>query len=62
MSRRKPQYVISIQSTQGLGPARSFKISGFKAEKIFDLIQSDFAKNKKKTEATSVTLERFFQD
>ena len=60
MSRRKPKYVISLQSTQGTSPKLSFEVSGFKAEKILDLIQSDVAKHKKTTECTSITLERFF--
>ena len=60
MARRKPKYVISLQSTQGTNPKISFEVSGHKAEKIIDLIQSDLAKHKKKTEPTSATLERFF--
>ncbi len=60
MPSRKPKYVISLQSTQGTSPKISFEISGHKAEKIIDLIQSDLAKHKKKTEPTSATLERFF--
>ena len=60
MSRGKPKYVISLQSTQGTSPKLSFEVSGCKAEKILDLIQSDVYKHKKKTECTSITLERFF--
>ena len=60
MSRRKPKYVISLQSTQGTSPELSFEVSGHKAEKILDLIESDVAKHKKKKECTSITLERFF--
>ena len=62
MARRKPKYVISLQSTQGTNPKISFEVSGHKAEKIIDLIQSDLAKHKKKTEPTSATLERFFKE
>ena len=60
MPRRRPKYVISLQSTQGTSPKLSFEVSGHKAERIIDLIQSDLAKHKKKTEPTSATLERFF--
>ena len=60
MARRKPKYVISLQSTQGTNPEVSFEVSGFKAEKILDLLQSDIEKDKKKKETTSITLERFF--
>ena len=62
MARRKPKYVISLQSTQGINPKISFEVSGYKAEKILDLVQSDIAKDKKKKECTSITLERFFKD
>ncbi len=62
MPSRKPKYVISLQSTHGTNPKISFEISGHKAEKIIDLIQSDLAKHKKKTEPTSATLERFFKE
>ena len=62
MARRKPKYVISLQSTQGTNPKISFEVSGFKAEKILDLLQSDIVKDKKKKETTSITLERFFKE
>jgi len=62
MPRRRPKFVISLQSTQGVSPAISFEVSGHKAEKILDLIQSDIAKHKKKTEPTSGTLEPFFME
>ena len=62
MPRRKPKFVISLQSTQGVSPAISFEVSGHKAEKILDLVQSDIAKHKKKTEPTSATLEQFFKE
>ena len=62
MPRRKPKFVISLQSTQGVSPAISFEVSGHKAEKILDHFQSDNSKHKKKTESTSATLEPFFTD
>ena len=36
MARRKPKYVISLQSTQGTNPKISFEVSGYKAEKILE--------------------------
>ena len=60
MPNRKPKYVISLQSTQGTNPKVSFEVSGFKAEKILDLLQSDIEKDKKKKETTSITLDQFF--
>ena len=62
MPRRRPKFVISLQSTQGVSPAISFEVSGHKAEKILDLVQSDIAKHKKKTEPNSATLEPFFKE
>ena len=62
MARRKPKYVISLQSTHGINPKVSFECSGYKAEKILDLLQSDIAKDKKKKECTSITLEQFFNE
>jgi hypothetical protein len=62
MPRRKPKYVISLQSTQGTSPKISFEVTGHKAEKILDMLQSDIEKDRKKKETTSVTLERFFHD
>jgi len=62
MARRKPKYVISLQSTQGTNPKVSFEVTGHKAERILDLLESDIAKDKKKKETTSVTLDRFFND
>ena len=53
---------MSLQSTVGTSPKLSFEITGHKAEKIIDLIQSDVAKLKKKTQCTSITLEQFFHD
>ena len=62
MARRKLKYVISLQSTHGTNPKVSFECSGYKAEKILDLLQSDIAKDKKKKECTSITLDRFFKE
>ena len=62
MPRRRPKFVISIQSTQGTSGGLSFEVSGNKAEKILDLIHSDVEKHHKKTKPTSVTLEKFFVD
>ena len=62
MPSRKPKYVISLQSTQGTNPTLSFEVTGHKAQKIIDLIRSDVAKHKKKTECTSITLDQFFND
>ena len=62
MPRRKPKYVISLQSTQGTNPKVSFEVTGHKAERILDLLESDIAKDTKKKETTSVTLDRFFND
>ena len=62
MARRKPKYVISLQSTQGTNPKLSFEVSGYKAEKILDLLQSDIVKDKKKKETTSISLMQFFND
>ena len=62
MARRKPKYVISLQSTQGTNPKVSFEVTGHKAERILDLLESDIAKDKKKKECTSITLEQFFND
>ena len=62
MPNRKPKYVISLQSTQGTNPKISFEVSGFKAEKILDLLQSDIEKDKKKKETTSISLMQFFED
>ena len=60
MARRRPKYVISLQSTQGTNPRISFTVSGHKAERILDLLQSDIEKDKKKKETTSITLDQFF--
>ena len=60
MARRKPKYVISLQSTHGISKSISFTVSGYKAQKILDLLESDIEKDKKQKECTSITLERFF--
>tara|TARA_B100001250_G_scaffold137664_1_gene117782 strand:+ start:263 stop:424 length:162 start_codon:yes stop_codon:yes gene_type:complete len=50
MPSRKPKYVISLQSTHGISPKISFEVTGAKAEKILDILQSDIAKDRKKKE------------
>ena len=62
MPRRQIKYVISLQSTQGVAPAISFTVSGAKASRILDLLQSDIDKQKKLTQPVSATLEPFFTD
>ena len=62
MPSRKTKYVISLQSTQGTSPKISFEVTGHKAEKILDILQSDIAKDRKKRETTSITLDRFFKE
>mgnify|MGYP001312746465 CR=1 FL=1 len=62
MPSRRPKYVISLQSTQGTSPKLSFKVTGHKAEKILDILQSDIEKDRKKKETTSITLDRFFKE
>ena len=62
MPSRRPKFVISLQSTQGTSPKLSFEVTGHKAEKVLDILQSDIAKDRKKKETTSITLERFFAD
>tara|TARA_Y100001968_G_scaffold247042_1_gene231441 strand:- start:801 stop:983 length:183 start_codon:yes stop_codon:yes gene_type:complete len=60
MAKRKAKYVISLQSTQGTNPKVSFEVTGHKAERILDLLESDIAKDRKKRETTSITLDHFF--
>jgi len=62
MPSRRPKFVISLQSTQGTSPKLSFEVTGHKAEKVLDILQSDIAKDRKKKETTSITLERFFTE
>ena len=62
MPSRKPKYVISLQSTHGISPKISFEVTGAKAEKILDILQPDIAKDRKKKETTSITLDRFFKE
>ena len=62
MPSRKPKYVISLQSTQGTSPKISFEVTGHKAEKVLDILQSDIAQDRKKKETTSITLDRFFKE
>ncbi len=61
MSRRKPKFVISLQTTQGLSKPIVFTCTGAKAERILDILQSDIVKHKKLTQPVSTTLEPFFQ-
>ena len=60
MPRRKPKFVISLQSTNGLSEPISFTVTGSKAERVLDLLQSDVEKHKKLTKPVSATLEPFF--
>ena len=62
MPSRKTKYVISLQSNQGTSPKISFEVTGHKAEKILDILQSDIEKDRKKKETTSITLDRFFKE
>jgi len=62
MPSRRPKFVISLQSTQGTSPKLSFEVTGAKAEKILDILQPDIAKDRKKKETTSITLDRFFKE
>ena len=62
MARRKPKYVISLQSTHGINPKVSFEVSGYKAQKLLDLLETDIEKSKKKKECTSITLDQFFHN
>ena len=62
MPSRKPRYVISLQTTQGLSPALTFTVTGSKAERILDLLRSDIEKHKTNTQPTSATLEPFFKE
>ena len=62
MPNRKPRYVISLQTTQGISPPLTFTVTGAKALKILDLLQSDIEKHKKNTAPTSATLDPFFID
>tara|TARA_B100001113_G_C20796055_1_gene486142 strand:- start:218 stop:400 length:183 start_codon:yes stop_codon:yes gene_type:complete len=58
----KPKYVISLQSTQGLSAPITFTVTGAKAEKVLNVLQSDIEKHKKNTQPTSGTLEPFFSN
>ena len=60
MPSRKPKFVISLQPTQGISAPITMTVTGTKAEKILDVLQSDLQKYKKKTQTVSVTLEPFF--
>ena len=62
MARRTPRFVISLQATKGTAPAMQFEVTGFKAEKILDIIDSDLTKYKRKKETVSATLMPFFTD
>ena len=62
MPTRKPRYVISLQTTQGISPPLTFTVTGSKAEKILDLLRSDMEKHKQRTTPTSATLEPFFKE
>ena len=56
----QPRFVISLQSTQGLSAPKTFTVTGAKAEKILNLLQSDIQKHQKNTQPVSATLEPFF--
>ena len=62
MPSRKPKFVISLQSTQGKAPPLTFEVTGAKAERVLELLDSDIAKYRKKTETVSATLEPFFME
>ena len=62
MPNRKPRYVISLQTTQGISPPLTFSVTGGKAEKILDLLRPDIEKHKDRTKPTSATLEPFFKE
>jgi len=60
MPSRKPKFVISLQSTNGLSEPIVFTVAGSKAEKVLDVLQSDIQKHKKTAQPVSATLEPFF--
>ena len=62
MPSRKPKFVISLQPTQGLSKPIVFTVTGGKAERVLDILQSDLEKHKKLTQPVSATLEPFFKD
>ena len=62
MPNRKPRYVISLQPTQGISPPLTFSVTGGKAEKILNLLQTDIDKHKDRTKPISATLEPFFNE
>ena len=62
MPTRKPRYVISLQTTQGITPPLTFTVTGSKAEKILDLLRTDIEKHKDRTKPVSATLEPFFKE
>tara|TARA_B100000965_G_C19146205_1_gene563893 strand:- start:388 stop:582 length:195 start_codon:yes stop_codon:yes gene_type:complete len=62
MPTRKPRYVISLQTTQGISPPLTFTVTGGKAEKILDLLRPDIEKDRERTKQSSATLEPFFKE
>ena len=62
MPSRRPKFVISLQSTQGKTPPLTFEVTGAKAEKVLDLLESDIKTHRQKTETVSATLEPFFKE
>ena len=62
MAGKNPKYIITLQTTTGGGPKVSYEITGHKAQRIVDLIQSDIEKSIKKKKCSSITLDMFFTD
>ena len=60
MTRTK--YVISLQSTQGLSAPITMTVTGAKAEKVLNVLQSDIQKHKKNSKPVTSTLEPFFNN
>tara|TARA_Y100001968_G_C19239358_1_gene658616 strand:+ start:214 stop:402 length:189 start_codon:yes stop_codon:yes gene_type:complete len=62
MARKKPKYLISLYQTFGQKPTISIEVSGSKAEKIIDIIDTDILKHERILKYSLATLEPFFID
>ena len=60
--RSSRKYVVRLQPVNGGDRALTFEITGNKADKVLALLMPEMEKKEKQVKATSITLERFFDE
>ena len=60
--RSSKKFVVTLQPVNGGGRAITFECTGNKADKVLALLMPEIEKKEKEVKATSITLERFFNE